>query len=208
MLKKTCKFIKDDLGNDVLEDTMSSEEVVNVQFNRPTEKALKDFKTDFKKTFKATDQELDGIIDEYDKVRGTVEELLTVYASRLTPDALQEFGTMMRSSFKDAFDRGYDVFKNNKGDLKLAKNYGPTKKVLEDTVKAFKKDAKSISKGKLTLSDSVATRMADEIWDSTSLAKGVLLGQGTRAAGQVFLKNVPDFYVKSVADTLEQYNSL
>ena len=44
--------------------------------------------------------------------------------------------------------------------------------------------------------------MADEIWDSTSLAKGVLLGQGTRAAGQVFLKNVPDFYVKSVADTL------
>lgn len=35
-------------------------------------------------------------------------------------------------------DRGYEVFKNNKGDLKLAKNYGPTK-VLEDTVKAFKK---------------------------------------------------------------------
>ena len=87
--KKTGKFIKDDLGNDVLEDTMSAEEVVNVQFNKPTEKALKDFKTDFKKTFKATDQELDGIIDEYDRVRSNVEELLTVYASRLTPDALQ-----------------------------------------------------------------------------------------------------------------------
>lgn len=200
--KKTGKFIKDDLGNDVLEDTMSAEEVVNVQFNKPTEKALKDFKTDFKKTFKATDQELDGIIDEYDRVRGNVEELLTVYASRLTPDALQEFGTMMRNSFKDAFDRGYDVFKNNKGDLKLAKNYRPTQKVLEETAESFVNDVATKSKGKLKLTKQEAMTMADEIWDGTELAKGVLLGQGTRAAGQVFLKSVPDFYVKSVADTL------
>ena len=200
--KKTGKFIKDDLGNDVLEDTMSAEEVVNVQFNKPTEKALKDFKTDFKKTFKATDQELDGIIDEYDRVRGNVEELLTVYASRLTPDALQEFGTMMRSSFKDAFDRGYDVFKNNKGDLQLAKNYRPTQKVLEETAESFVNDVATKSKGKLKLTKQEAMTMADEIWDGTELAKGVLLGQGKRAAGQVFLKSVPDFYVKSVADTL------
>ena len=200
--KKTGKFIKDDLGNDVLEDTMSAEEVVNVQFNKPTEKALKDFKTDFKKTFKATDQELDGIIDEYDRVRGNVEELLTVYASRLTPDALQEFGTMMRSSFKDAFDRGYDVFKNNKGDLKIAKNYRPTQKVLEETAESFVNDVATKSKGKLKLTKQEAMTMADEIWDGTELAKGVLLGQGTRAAGQVFLKSVPDFYVKSIADTL------
>jgi hypothetical protein len=200
--KKTGKFIKDDLGNDVLEDTMSAEEVVNVQFNKPTEKALKDFKTDFKKTFKATDQELDGIIDEYDRVRGNVEELLTVYASRLTPDALQEFGTMMRNSFKDAFDRGYDVFKNNKGDLKLAKNYRPTQKVLEETAESFVNDVATKSKGKLKLTKQEAMTMADEIWDGTELAKGVLLGQGTRAAGQVFLKSVPDFYVKSIADTL------
>ena len=200
--KKTGKFIKDDLGNDVLEDTMSAEEVVNVQFNKPTEKALKDFKTDFKKTFKATDQELDSIIDEYDRVRGNVEELLTVYASRLTPDALQEFGTMMRNSFKDAFDRGYDVFKNNKGDLKLAKNYRPTQKVLEETAESFVNDVATKSKGKLKLTKQEAMTMADEIWDGTELAKGVLLGQGTRAAGQVFLKSVPDFYVKSVADTL------
>ncbi len=201
--KKTGKFIKDDLGNDVLEDTMSAEEVVNVQFNKPTEKALKDFKTDFKKTFKATDQELDGIIDEYDRVRGNVEELLTVYASRLTPDALQEFGTMMRSSFKDAFDRGYDVFKNNKGDLKIAKNYRPTQKVLEETAESFVNDVATKSKGKLKLTKQEAMTMADEIWDGTELAKGVLLGQGTRyTAGQVFVKSVPDFYVKSVADTL------
>ncbi len=200
--KKTGKFIKDDLGNDVLEDTMSAEEVVNVQFNKPTEKALKDFKTDFKKTFKATDQELDGIIDEYDRVRGNVEELLTVYASRLTPDALQEFGTMMRSSFKDAFDRGYDVFKNNKGDLQIAKNYRPTQKVLEETAESFVNDVATKSKGKLKLTKQEAMTMADEIWDGTELAKGVLLGQGTRAAGQVFLKSVPDFYVKSIADTL------
>ena len=125
-----------------------------------------------------------------------------MYASRLTPDALQEFGTMMRNSFKDAFDRGYDVFKNNKGDLKLAKNYRPTQKVLEETAESFVNDVATKSKGKLKLTKQEAMTMADEIWDGTELAKGVLLGQGTRAAGQVFLKSVPDFYVKSVADTL------
>ena len=122
-----------------------------------------------------------------------------MYASRLTPDALQEFGTMMRSSFKDAFDRGYDVFKNNKGDLQIAKNYRPTQKVLEETAESFVNDVATKSKGKLKLTKQEAMTMADEIWDGTELAKGVLLGQGTRyTAGQVFVKSVPDFYVKSV----------
>ena len=200
--KKTGQFLQDKKGKNILENTMSTEEIVNIQFNRPSEKALNQFKTDFKKTFKTTDQELDDIIREYDLVRNNTEELLTVYASRLTPEALQDFGKMMRESFKDAFDRGYDVFKNNKGDLGLAKNYRPTQKILEETAESFIDDVATKSEGKLKLTKQEATAMADEIWDQSQLAKGVLLGQGTRAAGQVFLKSVPDFYVKSVADTL------
>ena len=119
-------------------------------------------------------------------VRGNVEELLTVYASRLSPEALQEFGTMMRSSFKDAFDRGYDVFKNNKGDLKLAKNYRPTQKVLEDTAKSFMDDVVTKSEGKFKLTKQEAMTMADEIWDSTELAKSSYYMERIWRNGQIF----------------------
>jgi len=199
---KTGKYKTNKAGKEITQKTFTDEEIINIRFKDPSKEAIKKFKDKLKKEFGATSEDVDGLIKNYEAVREVWEELFTAYGSRLTPRAVQEFGKMLRTSLTDAMDRGYEVFKNNKGDLKLAKNYGPTKKVLEDTVKAFKKDVKSISKGKLTLSDSVATRMADEIWDSTSLAKGVLLGQGTRTAGQVFIKNVPDFYVKSVADTL------
>jgi len=199
---ETGKYKKNKAGKEITEKIVTEDEIVNIKFKDPSKKSIDNFKNKLKKEFGATDKDVDSLLKNYGAVREVWEELFTTYGSRLTPDAVQDFGKMLRTSLTDALDRGYEVFKNNKGDLKLAKNYGPTKKVLENTTKAFKKDVKQISKGKLTLSDEVATRMADEIWANTSLAKGVLLGQGTQGAGQVFLKNVPDFYVKSVADTL------
>ena len=189
-------------GKIVKENVFTEEEMVRVSFKDPSKKAEDAFRNKLKKNFKATDKDVDDLFKNYTAIREVWEELFTAYGSRLTPDALQDFGKMLRTSLRETLDRGYEVFKNNKGDLKLANNYPPTKKILDETAEAFIRDAKKVSRGKLTLSKEVAKSMANDIWDNTSIAKGVLLGQGTRAAGQVFMKNVPEFYVNSVAKAL------
>ena len=202
---KTGKFKKQTVKGkeiDVMENIKTDEQIINIRFKDPSKKAEDAFRAKLKKQFKATDKDIDELLNNYAAVREVWEELFTVYGNRLSPEAVQEFGKMLRTSLKDSLDRGYEVFKNNKGDLKLAKNYRPTDTILKNTAKTFMDDVKKISKGKLTISEGIATRMADEIWANTSLAKGVLLGEGRQSAGQIFVKNVPDFYIKSVADTL------
>ena len=69
-------------------------------------------------------------------------------------------------------DRGYSVFKNNAGDLDIAKNYAPTKAVLLQA----RRDFQEVAKGKgLNLSDELADEMVDEVWKNADLPKGVLL---------------------------------
>ena len=88
--------------------------------------------------------------------------------------------------------------------MSVADNYPPTKAVIDDAVKNFKKEA--AEKG-VTLSDDVAKNMVNEVWNNAELPKGILLSSGSKS-GVVRLASVPDFFVKSIADDLIKFRLL
>ena len=110
---------------------------------------------------------------------------------------------MIRKSLSEAMDRGYAAFKNNSGDLSFAKNYPPTKAILKDAAEDIQKEVTRLSEGQVKLTTEEATKMADEIWQGSSLPKGVLL---SGRPGDVIIKDTPDFFRKSIAENLQLNN--
>ena len=134
-------------------------------------------------------------------MRSVWEDLFTQYGRRLTPSALDDFEKMIRSSLTEAMDRGYQAFKNNSGDLNFAKNYPPTKAILKEATEDIQKEVTRLSKGTVKLTDEEAGKIADEIWQGSSLPKGVLLSGGKQ--GDVVIKDAPDFFRNSIAENLQ-----
>ena len=147
--------------------------------------------------YKADPADVKDLLASFVTARSKWSELFTSMGRRLNPDGVAQFEEMLPKYINDVLDRGYDVFKNNRGQLTTAKNYPPTKAIIKEAVKDFKRVA--ALKG-LELSDELAEEMVGEVWRGASLPKGLKLGQ--REAAQVRFKSLPDFMQKSLADKI------
>ena len=147
--------------------------------------------------YKIDPKAVDDLLDDFTGMRNLWGELFTVMGRRLTPEALEEFEEIIPAVLKDSMDRGYSVFKNNAGDIDIAKNYAPTKAVLLQA----RKDFQEVAKGKgLNLTEDMADRMVEEVWTNAELPKGVLLSS---TPGAVRVRGLPQFFKESVADPLQ-----
>jgi hypothetical protein len=61
------------------------------------------------------------------------------------------------------------VFKNNQGQTELAKNYPPTKAIIQETVEEYKQIA---SQKGLQLTNKQAEDLVDQTWRGSYLTKG------------------------------------
>ena len=164
------------------------------------------FRKKLKTKYGADEKDINNLLNSFKSMRGTWENLFTAYGKRLNPKALDEFETMIRGSLTEAMDRGYKVFKNNSGQ-DIATNYTPTKEILKAEASQIKKEFSRLTKNKVNLTDEESLKMADEIWQGSSLPKGVLL-KGAKP-GDVVFKDVPDFLKNSVAsDLLDEKSTL
>jgi hypothetical protein len=199
-LPETFKTLDPNTGKYVNKELKTGEKLFNFNFADFDEKNIKGFKDKLKKNYKANDVDLDNLVNNFKSIRNVWQELFTTYGKRLTPAALDDFQNVIKTSLTNAMDRGYEVFKNNQGQLGVAKNYPPTKKVLQETTQDIQKEVARLSKGKVKLSPEDASKLTDEIWNGASLPKGILLSGGK--PGDVYLKDVPDFFRNSVASNL------
>ena len=149
-------------------------------------------------TYKADPKDVVKLIDNFNDMRGTWGRLFSMMGGRLTDDALEDFQKVIPEAINNVLDRGYEVFKNNP--MSLADNYPPSKKVIDEAITNFKKEA--ANKG-VTLSDDVAKAMVNEVWNNASLPRGVMMNPNTKS-GQVRLGSVPAFFVRSEADNIDK----
>jgi len=200
VLPETFKVVDPTTGKTVTKKLKSGEKLFSMRFTDFNEKNINDFKNKLKKNYKANDADLNELVNNFQDMRNVWQDLFTIYGRRLTPDALNDFEKVIKTSLTDAMDRGYEVFKNNQGQLSVARNYPPTKKIIQETTQDIQKEIVRLSKGKIKLSAEEASKITDELWQGASLPKGILLSG--RKQGDVYLKDVPDFFRNSVASNL------
>ena len=186
--------------NNILTDNNNLKPIIDeagtVTLKSIDEKTEQAFKNKLITKYNAAPEDVKELFKNFNRMRGTWSELFTLMGTRLTDDALKNFQKVIPQQINDILDRGYETFKNNP--MSVADNYPPTKAVIDDAVKNFKKEA--AEKG-VTLSDDVAKNMVNEVWNNAELPKGILLSSGSKS-GVVRLASVPDFFVKSIADDL------
>ena len=160
------------------------------------------------KKYKADPADVQDLLGHFVSMRSKWGELFTSMGRRLNPEGLAKFEEMLPKYLNDVLDRGYDVFKKNAGQWTVAKNYPPTKVLINEAVKKFKSEAaRKIDPKtgkKLILSNELAEQMVREVWEGASLPKGFKIGQ--RAPATVRLASAPDFMQKSLADKITQKN--
>jgi len=149
--------------------------------------------------YKTDPKDIENLLNTFTQARNKWANLFTNMGRRFTPEALETFEEILPKYVNDVLDRGYNVFKNNKGSLDIAENYRPTKEIIKEAKQNFIKEAER--KG-LVLSDELADQFVYEVWKGASLPKGFLLGKG--GPGQVRFKTIPDFMVKSIENTVTQ----
>jgi len=149
--------------------------------------------------YKTDPKDIENLLNTFTQARNKWANLFTNMGRRFTPEALETFEEILPKYVNDVLDRGYNVFKNNKGSLDIAENYRPTKEIIKEAKQNFIKEAER--KG-LVLSDELADQFVYEVWKGASLPKGFLLGKG--GPRQVRFKTIPDFMVKSIENTVTQ----
>ena len=159
---------------------------------------LNSFKDTLKNTYKASDENIDSLVLSMNGMKLQWEKLFTSMGRRLTPEALEQFEKILPQRINTVLDRGYDVFKNNKGMPRIngsiiMENYAPTKAILNESIEQLVKLADD--KG-LKLSVPEAKVIAEEIVSTAELPKGFKLNEKTG----IIRANFPDFVLKSVAD--------
>ena len=156
--------------------------------------------------YKANSADVKDLLASFATARSKWSELFTSMGRRLNPDGVAQFEEILPKYINDVLDRGYDVFKNNRGQLTTAKNYPPTRAIINEAIKDFKDVAASKIDPKtgerLILSNELAEEMVGEVWRGASLPKGLKLGQ--RGTAQVRFGSVPDFMQKSLFDKVTQ----
>ena len=202
-LPQVFKRIDPTTGKQVTQKLKTGDRLFNFRFDDINDKSSKVFRNRLKSKYKATDNDIEQILGSFKGMRSVWEDLFTQYGRRLTPDALDDFEKMIRGSLTEAMDRGYQAFKNNSGDLNFARNYPPTKAILKQATEDIQKEVTRLSKNTVKLTDEEAGKIANEIWEGSSLSKGVLLAG---KQGDVVIKDAPDFFRNSIADNLQINN--
>ncbi|MDB2405077.1 hypothetical protein N9W19_00055 [bacterium] len=202
-LPQVFKRIDPTTGKQVTQKLKTGDRLFNFRFDDINDKSSKVFRNRLKSKYKATDNDIEQILGSFKGMRSVWEDLFTQYGRRLTPDALDDFEKMIRGSLTEAMDRGYQAFKNNSGDLNFARNYPPTKAILTQATEDIQKEVTRLSKGTVKLTDEEAGKVANEIWEGSSLSKGVLLAG---KQGDVVIKDAPDFFRNSIANNLQINN--
>ena len=202
-LPQVFKRIDPTTGKQVTQKLKTGDRLFNFRFDDINDKSSKVFRNRLKSKYKATDNDIEQILGSFKGMRSVWEDLFTQYGRRLTPDALDDFEKMIRGSLTEAMDRGYKAFKNNSGDLNFARNYPPTKAILTQATEDIQKEVTRLSKGTVKLTDEEAGKVANEIWEGSSLSKGVLLAG---KQGDVSIKDAPDFFRNSIANNLQINN--
>jgi hypothetical protein len=158
-------------------------------------------------TYKATDEQVTDLLDLFSEGRSRIGTLFTSMGRRFTPKALKDFEQVLPKTINNVIDRGYNVFKNNQGQTELAKNYPPTKAIIQKTVEEYKQIA---SQKGLQLTNKQAEDLVDQTWRGAYLTKGfVMSGQNaSEALGQVRFKSVPKFLIDSVANEIMDKSKL
>ena len=207
-LPEVFKRIDPNTGKQITQKLKTGERLFNFKFDDinpldPKRRSIaeQNFRKRLKTKYGASETDIENLLGSFKGMRSVWEDLFTQYGRRLTPSALNDFEKMIRSSLTEAMDRGYQAFKNNSGDLNFAKNYPPTKAILTKAAEDIQKEVTRLSKGTVKLTDEEAGKIADEIWQGSSLPKGVLLSGGKQ--GDVVIKDAPDFFRNSVADNLQ-----
>jgi len=174
-------------------------QLYDVQIDQMNPTKVANLKKLLKNKYKASDDDIKDLLGTFVSMRNKWGELFTSMGRRLNPDGLKEFEEILPKYINDVIDRGYDVFKNNRGQWTVAQNYRPTKAIIKEAVKDFKRVA--ALKG-LELSDELAEEMVGEVWRGASLPTGFKLGE--KATAQVRFASVPDFMQKSLVDKITQ----
>jgi len=174
------------------------EDEVKVTLQGMDQKRLDSFKETLKNTYKASDADIDSLLLSMNGMKLQWEKLFTSMGRRLTPEALEQFEKILPQRINTVLDRGYEVFKNNKGmprinGMIVMENYAPTKAILNESIEQLVKLADD--KG-LKLSVPEAKVIAEEIVSTAELPKGFKLNEKTG----IIRANFPDFVLKSVAD--------
>ena len=177
----------------------TGQQLYDVQIDQMNPAKVNNLKKLLKNKYKASPDDIKDLLGHFVSMRNKWGELFTSMGRRLNPDGLAQFEEILPKYINDVLDRGYDVFKNNRGQLTVAKNYPPTKAIITEAVKDFKRVA--ALKG-LQLSDELAEEMVGEVWRNASLPTGLKLGQ--RGTAQVRFGSVPDFMQKSLLDKVTQ----
>ena len=209
-LPQVFKRIDPTTGKQVTQKLKTGDRLFNFRFDDinpldPKRRSIaeQNFRKRLKTKYGANEKDINTLLGSFKGMRSVWEDLFTEYGRRLTPDALDDFEKMIRSSLTEAMDRGYQAFKNNSGDLSFARNYPPTKAILTEATEDIQKEVSRLSKNKIKLTTEEAGKIADEIWQGSSLSKGVLL---SGKQGDVIIKDAPDFFRNSIADTLQTNN--
>ena len=174
------------------------EDEVKVTLQGMDQKRLDSFKETLKNTYKASDADIDSLLLSMNGMKLQWEKLFTSMGRRLTPEALEQFEKILPQRINTVLDRGYEVFKNNKGMPRIngvivMENYAPTKAILNESIEQLVKLADD--KG-LKLSVPEAKVIAEEIVSTAELPKGFKLNEKTG----IIRANFPDFVLKSVAN--------
>ena len=166
------------------------------------------FKKILKNKYKATPKQTEELFNTITAGREKFGELFTGISDRLNPESWVKFQKILTSSLNDVVDRGYDVFRNNAGQLSVAKNFPPTEAVLKETVDYFKKVATqkgyNVGNGVGQINDSVFEKLVDQTWRNATMDTGFITASKTSPGTVKFNKaGLPDMFVdKSIASKL------
>ena len=197
VLPDSFNMIDPNTGLEVTKQLKTGEKIFKLELKGMDLERLTKFKDTLKNTYKASDEDIDSLILSMNGMKLHTEKLFTSMGKRLTPEALEEFQRILPKRINTVLDRGYEVFKDNKGvprignDIIMA-NYRPTAVVMKEATEQLMKLADD--KG-LVLSLDDAKRIAEEIVDTAELPKGFKLNE----ASGIVRANFPDFVLQSVA---------
>ena len=199
--------IKDPVtGADIMTNTKTGKTIQEVTIEAADPVKLKTFEKKLLNKYKATPDQVKDLFNTITEGREMFGEMFTGIGKRLTPDSWGQFQTVLKQSLNDVVDRGYSVFRNNAGQLNVAKNFPPTKDILKETVEYYKKVAKQkgYKVGNKTgeLNDEVFERLVRQTWESATMDKGFVTASKV-TPGTVKFKSLPKFFTDSVADNLD-----
>ena len=193
-------------------NTKTGKDLYNVQIDRMDPKKVAALRKLLRTKYKADPEDIKDLLSSFVTARSRWGELFTSMGRRFTPEALEQFEKMLPKYLNDVLDRGYDVFKHNKTQWTVANNYRPTKEIIREAVREFKRIAAQKidpkTGKKIILSDELAHQMVREVWEGAELGKGFKLADyafpGQVRWGQK--GGLPEFMHKSLANKVTQKN--